>query len=101
MNTAERLQHFKDREAAIAAFDRLWERDTPWILSLTGFSGHGKSTLLDWLEANRCRPHNLPYALISLGEIARADLEFALKVFTALELPYAAWVQEKLAALDS
>jgi hypothetical protein len=30
---------------------------------------------------------------------ARADLEFALQVFTALGLPYAGWVRERLAAL--
>ena len=71
------LAHFQDREAAIAAFDRLWESSTPWILAFTGFSGHGKSTLLDWFEAKRCRKQNIPYALIGIGEHA-AEIRGAL-----------------------
>jgi len=41
-------------------------------------------------------------ALLALGRTAeaRADLEFALHVFTALGLPYADWVRERLAALE-
>ncbi len=40
-------------------------------------------------------------ALLALGrrDEARADLEFALQVFTALGLPYADWVREKLQQL--
>ena len=64
------LAHFQDREEAIASFDRLWDAPEPWILAFTGFSGHGKSTLLDWFEANRCRPQDIPYALIGVGEHA-------------------------------
>ncbi|MEM7332965.1 MAG: tetratricopeptide repeat protein, partial [Chloroflexota bacterium] len=62
------LDHFKDREAAIAAFDRLWEDDRGWILAFTGFSGFGKSTLLDWLEEKRCREAEMSYALLGVGE---------------------------------
>ena len=60
----------KKLEKAIEAFDQLWRQAAPWILAYTGFSGHGKSTLLDWLEARRCQPQQLPYALIGLGEYA-------------------------------
>jgi hypothetical protein len=31
---------------------------------------------------------------------ARADLEFALEVFTELRLPYADWARARLEALD-
>jgi hypothetical protein len=71
------LEHFQDRIEAIAAFDHLWDQEMPWILAFTGFSGQGKSTLLDWLEANRCKPWGIPYALIGVGEFA-ADLGQAL-----------------------
>lgn len=64
------LAHFQDREDAIAAFDRLWERERPWVLAFTGFSGYGKSTLLDWLAAKRCEPQTMPYGLIGVGEYA-------------------------------
>ena len=62
------LAHFQDRREAIAAFDRLWNTPSPWILAFTGFSGYGKSTLLDWFEAMRCQPNDMPYALIGVGE---------------------------------
>lgn len=64
------LEHFQGRGEAIAAFDGLWAAPSPWILAFTGLSGHGKSTLLNWIEANRCRSQNLPYALIGIGEYA-------------------------------
>jgi len=70
------LDYFTDREAAIAAFDHLWEHETPWILAYTGLSGNGKSTLLEWLEANRCRRDRQLYALFGL--------EAALSVNSAL-----------------
>jgi len=71
------LAHFQDRERAIEAFDRLWDSPAPWVLAFTGFSGHGKSTLLDWLEVNRCQPQKIPYAYISVGEYA-AEIRGAL-----------------------
>ncbi len=71
------LAHFQDREEAIAAFDHLWHTPTPWILAFTGFSGYGKSTLLDWFEAKRCQPQKIPYALIGVGEYA-AEIRQAL-----------------------
>ena len=60
------LAHFTDRQAQIDAYDRLWQRDTPWVLAFDGLSGNGKSTLLDWLIANRCRPRNTPHARLDL-----------------------------------
>ncbi len=71
------LAHFQDREAAIAAFDRLWDKHPPWILAFTGFSGYGKSTLLDWFAAERCQAQGIPYALIGVGEYA-AEIRQAL-----------------------
>jgi hypothetical protein len=71
------LAHFQDRKVAIAAFDHLWDKPTPWILAFTGFSGYGKSTLLDWFEAKRCQAQKLPYALIGVGEYA-AEIRQAL-----------------------
>ena len=65
-----KLTHFQNRDEAIAAFDRLWDAPAPWILAFTGFSGQGKSTLLDWFEANRCQRQNIPYALIGVGEFS-------------------------------
>ena len=49
------LTHFTDRREQIDAFDRLWQRDLPWALLFTGMSGNGKSTLIDWLMAHKCR----------------------------------------------
>jgi len=63
------LAYFTDRETQIDAYDRLWQRDTPWVLAFDGLSGNGKSTLLGWLIANRCRPRGIeahPCALITL-----------------------------------
>jgi tetratricopeptide (TPR) repeat protein len=79
------LDHFTDRETAVAAFDRLWQTPNLWVLAFTGFSGQGKSTLLDWLEANRCLAGELPYALIGMGEYAgqiRAALHAMLETPT-------------------
>jgi tetratricopeptide (TPR) repeat protein/energy-coupling factor transporter ATP-binding protein EcfA2 len=41
--------HFTDREAALAAYDRLWSADGEPTLVLSGMSGLGKSTLLRYL----------------------------------------------------
>jgi len=60
------LQHFTDRETQIAAFDSLWERDSPWVIVFTGVSGNGKSTLIDWFIARRCEPENIHYTKIDL-----------------------------------
>ncbi|MEI8132934.1 MAG: tetratricopeptide repeat protein [Leptolinea sp.] len=61
------IRYFKDRIEAIKAFDRLWEPESGWILAYTGFSGHGKTTLLKWLEVNRCKRDRIPSARLSLG----------------------------------
>ena len=61
------LAHFKDRQEAINAFNRLWDAPQPWILAFTGFSGQGKTTLLEYLEIKRCQEQNIPYARIGLS----------------------------------
>jgi tetratricopeptide (TPR) repeat protein len=53
------LTHFKDRTEAIKAFDQFFDQNINWILTFTGFSGLGKTTLLDWLEVNRCQGDNI------------------------------------------
>jgi tetratricopeptide (TPR) repeat protein len=75
----DHLQYFQDRKEAIAAFDALWDHPSPWILAYTGFSGHGKSTMLDWLVVNRCLPQKIPYSLIGLGEKS-GDIGEALNI---------------------
>ena len=52
-------QHFKDRREQIEVFDRFWGQNKDWILPFTGFSGLGKTTLLDWLKVNRCQEANI------------------------------------------
>jgi len=61
-----RLQHFTDRDGAIAAFDALWDagRSSPHFLAFDGISGVGKSTLVDFLIETRCKPRQMAYALI-------------------------------------
>ncbi len=59
------LKHFQDRESAIAAFDALWQSDHAWLLTFDGFSGLGKSTLINWLVVNRCQRDSIPYSLLS------------------------------------
>lgn len=54
------LEHFTDRKLQIDAFDGLWQEQSPWVLVYTGLSGHGKSTLIAWLIANRCQPQDIP-----------------------------------------
>jgi putative ribosome biogenesis GTPase RsgA len=57
------LAHFQDRETAIAAFDALQSDGRRWVLAFDGCSGLGKSTLIDWLIENRCKPNKIPYSL--------------------------------------
>ncbi|MCA9997928.1 MAG: hypothetical protein KDE56_19345, partial [Anaerolineales bacterium] len=101
------LEHFQDREEAIAAFDRLWQAENPWILAFTGFSGQGKSTLLDWLAAKRCQPQAMPFALIGVGTaaavIGQAFHSFLEAPSLGGHLPreaMAAYRRERRAALD-
>lgn len=45
-------KHFTDREAALAAYDALWQPETTQrILNVEGISGNGKTTLL-WYIAH-------------------------------------------------
>ncbi len=66
--TLRDLEHFQDREKAIALFDQAWEHETAWILAFNGVAGQGKSTLLDWLEVNRCRARGACYAAVPIGD---------------------------------
>lgn len=66
--TLRDLEHFQDREKAIALFDQAWEQETAWILAFHGVAGQGKSTLLDWLEVNRCRARGARYAAVPIGD---------------------------------
>jgi len=44
-------KHFTDREAALAAYDALWQGGTTQrVLNIEGLSGNGKSTLLWFIE---------------------------------------------------
>ncbi len=61
------LQYFKDREEAIAAFDRLWDGNLPWVLAFSGISGQGKTSLMDYLAATRCQLQRMPFAFIGLA----------------------------------
>jgi hypothetical protein len=64
----EDLRNFTDRQKAIDAFDALWNPGNGWIMAFNGFSGLGKTTLLDWLQVNRCGRDKIPYARCSLGD---------------------------------
>ncbi len=69
------LAYFQDRETAIAAFERLWDAPQPWILAFTGFSGQGKTTLLEYLEVRHCQTQKIPYARIGLSGFSAAIRE--------------------------
>ena len=68
------LSHFQDRQEAIQAFDDLWKQESPWILAFNGVSGQGKSTLLNWLEVNRCLTNSMRFASLSIGDFI-SDLD--------------------------
>src|SRR5262245_1961414 len=65
--TNVRLKYFQDRVPEIAAFDTLLNESRAWILAFDGFSGHGKSTLIEWLEINKCQSHLIPYCTYSFA----------------------------------
>lgn len=68
MSVRNLLNYFQNREDAIAAFDSLWGEDEHrWILAFKGFSGLGKSTLLEWLELNRCKVNGIPYSKVDFS----------------------------------
>lgn len=77
------ISHFQDRREAIQAFDDLWKNDSPWILAFNGVSGQGKSTLLDWLVINRCKPHSVRHALLSIGDHVSDEITFLSHIVEA------------------
>jgi len=101
----EYLLHFTDREAEKVAYDGLWSGDGRWILVFDGLAGNGKTTLIDYLIATRCR--NVPHVLVDFqGETLRTDFTAILgKLETAFlpELsgaPVETYRQRRNAALD-
>ena len=60
------LAHFTNREPQKAAFDALWSNSSHWVVVYTGVSGHGKSSLIDWLIVHRCQPRPIPWIKIDL-----------------------------------
>ena len=84
----EVLAYFTDREAQIDAYDQLWKSNTPWILAFDGLSGNGKSTLLDWLIANRCQPAGTPHALLDLYSSPMRQYAPLLRAMAMALCPY-------------
>ncbi|MDZ7314381.1 MAG: ATP-binding protein, partial [candidate division KSB1 bacterium] len=72
------ITHFTDRQRQIAAFDRLWEKPSPWILFLHGMSGNGKSTLIRYLIETRCTPQHLAYTELHLDSPAVSGDRFLM-----------------------
>ena len=99
------LSHFQDRQNAIQAFDNLWKQDSPWILSFNGVAGQGKSTLLDWLEVNRCIPEKLRYVNLPIGDYSSDFNTFLARIIEANTARFSASAGKKfflarLKALD-
>ena len=52
--------HFTNRENALEAFNSLLDKkSTIWILSFSGISGIGKSTLINFLNTNYCPEYDI------------------------------------------
>ena len=60
-------KHFTDREAALAAYDALWQPETTQrILNIEGISGNGKTTLL-WYIAHHYDQSDRPRLVVDLA----------------------------------
>lgn len=65
-------KHFTDREAALAAYDALWQPETTQrILNVEGISGNGKTTLL-WYIAHHHDQSDRPRLVVDLAVEAGA-----------------------------
>ncbi|MCD4672981.1 MAG: ATP-binding protein, partial [Anaerolineaceae bacterium] len=84
------LQYFTDRETQIDAFDDLWKTETPWILVFSGVSGNGKSTLIDWLIENKCKPQDIVTVKVDMYFSGGLDLSALLTRLVFLLKPAAA-----------
>ncbi|MBX3081740.1 MAG: tetratricopeptide repeat protein [Anaerolineae bacterium] len=98
-NPQDRLEHFQHREATIEAFDHLWDSPHTWLLTFDGPSGLGKTTLISWLEVNRCQRDQIPYASLSFEyELNyKSLLDAILREFqNQLDLPsYRTWLTKR------
>ena len=86
------LDHFTDRKEELAAFERLWQPGSRRVLCLSGISGIGKTTLLEYLRL-RHRPRR-PWALVDLSEDSlQIGYLFLTKVAGQFRnmFPYLAW----------
>lgn len=63
----ENLRHFTNRNEQLAAFEQLWQNQTP-ILAFDGMSGNGKSTLIRVLIEVYAKPQQIPYALLDFDD---------------------------------
>jgi tetratricopeptide (TPR) repeat protein len=60
------LAHLTGREQEIAAFEKLIsDQETVWAMLVNGFSGTGKSLLVDWLRKFKCA--NIPTAKLTMS----------------------------------
>lgn len=84
------LQYFTDRETQIDAFDDLWKTETPWILVFSGVSGNGKSTLIDWLIENKCKPQDIVTVKVDMYFSGGLDIPVLLTQLVSLLKPAAA-----------
>ena len=89
------LKHFQDRENAIEVFDQLWETDTPWILAFNGVAGQGKSTLLDWLEVNRCIAGSIRYVSLSIGDFSSSFPAFLARIAESMSAGFSSKNEEE------
>jgi tetratricopeptide (TPR) repeat protein len=92
------LIHFQDRQEAIEKFDELWKQDSPWILAFNGVAGQGKSTLLDWLEVNRCIATSARYIVLPVGDFISSFHSFLMRT---VETPSAGFSDGAIAEFRS
>ena len=84
-----KLVHFTDRDSQIAAFEGLWADELPWIIVFSGMSGNGKSTLIDWLIENKCKPQGIKSIKVDMNLSGGLNLPTVLSKLAVLLLPEA------------